>query len=1069
MASNYAAIKAENERRYGTDIGRIGLWLLANRYDDRTHFIFELLQNAEDALKLRHAWNGSRAVRFDLVGEQLRVSHFGKPFDENDVRGICGILLSTKNLTDIGRFGIGFKSVYAVTEQPEVHSGKEDFVIENFVWPVAAPAIDRKADETVIQIPSKPSDPAGPAEIAAGLGRLGASTLLFLREIEEVNWSVEGGRSGLYLRDSGSIDTGVRRVTLIGQEQGGAEVDEIWLVFSRPVTMDAGRIVGNVEIAFSLAKDAEPGREAVRRVDRSPLVVFFPTVLETYLGFLVQGPYRTTPSRDNVPRGDPWNQQLVGETASLLVDALRWMRDRDFLDTRALQCLPLDPTKFGESNMFVPLFAAAKQALSCEPLLPRSDNGYVSAEHARLGRTQELRDLFTPSQLAALLGHDHELHWLSGDITPDRAPELRRYLMQELNIAEVTPETIVPYLDKAFLQEQPDVWILGLYHFLNGQMALRPRLKDLPLIRLEDGTHVPARVNGQPQAFLPGKITTGFPTVRASVCATEIAREFLRSLGLTEPDPVDDVVRNVLPKYKKGKIAIADPEYAADIGRILAAFSTDSKGQRDKLLEALRGTPFVWTTDAGDGPKGLSKPGEAYLATERLKELFAGVTGVRLVDDSYSCLRGEDVRELLEACGATRYLQPVQAASTFNWQERRELRVAMGYENMSWEMPIEDVTLRGLSGLLDLFPQLDGDSRRRKAVLLWEALGELADRRGAGVFSGTYRWHYYQWRSASFDAAFVRKLNADEWVPDPAGDLQSPELVLFETLGWKANPFLQSKIHFKPPVIETLAREAGFEPGVLDLLKKLGVTTVAELRKLGIQEPEGEPEGTVASPSDAEIAAKGILGGDTPCPTPPVPAPTDEYSHGAGAGGGQGTGGGAGGTGAHGGSAGLKGDHAVKRSPGSAGGRPFISYVATHPDEEEPDPDGLDHTARIALEEKAINLILRDEPQLHRTPTRNPGFDLFEAGGDGQPSRWIEVKAMTGDLHSRPVGLSRAQFDCAREHGERFWLYVVEHAENESARVVRVQDPAGKARTFTFDHGWLSIADMKMAEAERKD
>ena len=24
--------------------------LLANRYDDRTHFIFELLQNAEDAL-----------------------------------------------------------------------------------------------------------------------------------------------------------------------------------------------------------------------------------------------------------------------------------------------------------------------------------------------------------------------------------------------------------------------------------------------------------------------------------------------------------------------------------------------------------------------------------------------------------------------------------------------------------------------------------------------------------------------------------------------------------------------------------------------------------------------------------------------------------------------------------------------------------------------------------------------------------------------------------------------------------------------------------------------------------
>lgn len=36
--------------------------LLADRDDDRTHFIFELLQNAEDALSRRHGWRGSRAV-----------------------------------------------------------------------------------------------------------------------------------------------------------------------------------------------------------------------------------------------------------------------------------------------------------------------------------------------------------------------------------------------------------------------------------------------------------------------------------------------------------------------------------------------------------------------------------------------------------------------------------------------------------------------------------------------------------------------------------------------------------------------------------------------------------------------------------------------------------------------------------------------------------------------------------------------------------------------------------------------------------------------------------------------
>src|SRR5437588_12680040 len=109
MPSDYGAIKADNERRYGTDIGRIGPMLLADRYDDRTHFIFELLQNAEDALARRPGWHGSRSVTFHLTESALRVSHFGHPFDEADVRGICGIAESTKDLTAIGRFGIGFK------------------------------------------------------------------------------------------------------------------------------------------------------------------------------------------------------------------------------------------------------------------------------------------------------------------------------------------------------------------------------------------------------------------------------------------------------------------------------------------------------------------------------------------------------------------------------------------------------------------------------------------------------------------------------------------------------------------------------------------------------------------------------------------------------------------------------------------------------------------------------------------------------------------------------------------------------------------------------------------------
>jgi hypothetical protein len=69
-------------------------------------------------------------------------------------------------------------------------------------------------------------------------------------------------------------------------------------------------------------------------------------------------------------------------------------------------------------------------------------------------------------------------------------------------------------------------------------------------------------------------------------------------------------------------------------------------------------------------------------------------------------------------------------------------------------------------------------------------------------------------------------------------------------------------------------------------------------------------------------------------------------------------------------------------------------------------------------------------------------------------------------LYKRPVGLSRAQFECAREYGEAYWLYVVEHAGTSSARIVRIQDPVGKALTFTFDHGWLNIAGVDTEQEE---
>ncbi len=124
--------------------------LLADRYADRSHFIYEILQNAEDALRQIHSPE-SRSIKFTIEENALIISHFGKPFDEKDIIGICGIALSTKSeINAIGRFGIGFKSVYTFTKCPQVHSGDEDFKIENYVWPVKTDKIQKSTPKLLL-------------------------------------------------------------------------------------------------------------------------------------------------------------------------------------------------------------------------------------------------------------------------------------------------------------------------------------------------------------------------------------------------------------------------------------------------------------------------------------------------------------------------------------------------------------------------------------------------------------------------------------------------------------------------------------------------------------------------------------------------------------------------------------------------------------------------------------------------------------------------------------------------------------------------------------------------------
>lgn len=173
MAVDYAAVANDQARLQR--IAANSIRTLARLYADRAHFMFELLQNAEDALRRRPAaWSGPHTVKFQLCSQSLRVSHYGEPFNNRDVENICSVGETEKEFTDIGKFGIGFKSVYAFTDRPTIHSGPEDFAIEDFVRPTAAPRIDRHPDETAIIMPLRVTEELAHDEIANGLGSLGA-------------------------------------------------------------------------------------------------------------------------------------------------------------------------------------------------------------------------------------------------------------------------------------------------------------------------------------------------------------------------------------------------------------------------------------------------------------------------------------------------------------------------------------------------------------------------------------------------------------------------------------------------------------------------------------------------------------------------------------------------------------------------------------------------------------------------------------------------------------------------------------------------------------------------------
>ena len=853
MPSDYKKICKDNIRRRGEEFDDIGRLISERLYSDKSHFVYELLQNSEDALERRFRLdphNGCpRAVQFRLFHDRLEFRHFGVPFDEEDVRGISDVLKGTKakDFDQIGKFGIGFKSVYAFTASPEVHSGDEHFVIKRYIRPeakVSSPGLSISHDETVFIFPFNHEDlPENLAFdlISRKLRGLGPRVLLFLRRIDEIEWSVEpSGEKGQYIKESSAVDGYkiARRVAVIGQKNS-QDKEENWLVFERPVTVPNGSCDVRVEVGFWIETNISGKTESIVRIDQSPLVVYFPTEKDTRLSFLLQGPYRTTPARDNIAEDDVWNKTLIAETAELVADSLRHLRAMGLLSVSLLEALPIRMEEFPENMMFHPIFRGVHRILMSEELLPTNDGGFVAARNAKLVRGAALMKVLNQEQLSTLCQSNDEINWLSDEITQDRTPDLRSYLMKELNVEEVTPESFASSLKEEFLVKQTDEWFIKFYEFLGSQEALwrssssTLRRNYTPILRLEDGKHtVPFKLDGDPKAFLPPLEATDFPIVKRAIASDKKAKVFLERLGLSEPDVFDDIVIKVLPKYSRPDASeIPNHVHADDIRKILRALSSDSESGKRKVKQAARCTAFLRAVDQ-NGRTAFQKPSNMYFPTENLKDYFGENANVWFLNE----LEGEGEWRDLGVEDKPRFKKIM---GSLTWQEKSNLRGI--WEKQYGDTPDSaptDYLLDGLDDFLSRLPKRE-EQFEQHSLILWNfLLSHLKENSHYEFYQGKYRWFYYQKRSATFDARWVKQLRSYRWLPKKSDDL--PHLPnelctddlpdsfdrdrwLVDLLGIKKNVVVKGVV--EKDVVAELAEEAGISKTALDRARQIAAAS----------------------------------------------------------------------------------------------------------------------------------------------------------------------------------------------------------------------------------------------------
>ena len=392
---------------------------VVEKYSDQAHFIYELLQNADDACatvarfvleknRLIFAHNGSR--HFSVSNPETEESD-SKNKTLGDINAITSIANSNKKDALIGKFGVGFKAVFQYTQTPHIYDPGFKFKIERFIVPIMLTDDfpSRRADETLFVFPfdhlERDADEAY-SDISDKIRNL-SFPLLFLTNLKYIEFEFSNilGLYGKNINETVELDGTIAEHITFTQNAGDELYDEDLWLFSR---LDEYKC--RYSVGFFM--DKEGNLKAVNE----PAFCYFPTKEVTNLNFILHGPFLLTDSREGIRAGVIHNDELIKHLADLAADAMEYLRDIGLknsvrlIDDNIVEIIPVNKDDFSDPEdkrkvSFLPFYEAIKNKFRETELIPTSD-GYVMPDNAYWAAVPQPIQLFYNYQLGDIVENE---------------------------------------------------------------------------------------------------------------------------------------------------------------------------------------------------------------------------------------------------------------------------------------------------------------------------------------------------------------------------------------------------------------------------------------------------------------------------------------------------------------------------------------------------------------------------------------------------------------------------------------------------------------------------------------